>query len=191
MNPPSIGPAAMPIAPGAPPTAIAPPIGLPPPTAPRPPPPADPGIPSAAVPAAGAPDSEPWAPAPVGVAPAIPPSPRRKLSATSRSIPRRNSRPANRPRKPGSRGAASRSSTCSTTCTAAVRPNRASSARGIGSWFSIVPVASPSVSRPDEAFDSVSDSVSSPSSCASSSTPTSIVFDRSPAPNLSVPLAAV
>ena len=96
-------------------------------------------------------------------------------------MPRRSSRPANRPRKPGSRGAASRSSTCSTTCTAAARPNRASSARGIGSWFSIVPVASPSVSRPDEAFDSVSVSVSSPSSCASSNTPTSIVFDRSPA----------
>ena len=108
----------------------------------------------------------------------------------SRSMPRRSSRPANRPRKPGSRGACSRSSTCSTTCTAAVRPNRASSARGSGSRFSIVPVASPSVSRPDEAFDSRSVSVSSPSSWASSSTPTSIVFDDSPGPNFSVPLAA-
>ena len=110
----------------------------------------------------------------------------------SRSIPRRSSRPANRPRKPGSRGACSRSSTCSTTCTAAVRPNRASSARGSGSRFSIVPVASPSVTRPPpEALDSVSVSVSSPSSCASSSTTTSTVFDDSPAWNVSVPLAAV
>ena len=109
----------------------------------------------------------------------------------SRSMPRRSSRPAKRPLKPGSRGAASRSSTCSTTCTAAVRPNRAKRARGSGSRFSIVPVASPSVSRPPEAPDSVSVSVSSPSSCASSSTPTSIVFDDSPAWNVSVPLAAV
>ena len=76
-------------------------------------------------------------------------------------------------------------------CTAAVRPKRAKSARGSGSRFLIVPVASPSASRPAEAFDSVSVSVSSPSSCASSSTVTSIVFDDSPAWNVSVPLAPV
>ena len=72
-------------------------------------------------------------------------------------------------------------------CTAAVRPKRASSALGNGSRFLIVPVASPSASRPAEAFVSVS----SPSSCASSSTATSTVFDDSPASNVSVPLAAV
>ena len=123
--------------------------------------------------------------------PAAPPSRRIRSSPMSRSMPRRSSRPATRPRNPGSRDASSRSSTCSTTCTAAARPNRASSARGSGSEFLIVPVASPSVTCPDEAFDSRSVSVSSPSSCASSSTPTSIVCDDSPARNVSVPLAAV
>ena len=53
---------------------------------------------------------------------------------------------------------------------AVVRPNRASGARGSGSRFSIVAVVSPSGSRPYEALDSVS--VSSPSSCASSSSET-------------------
>ena len=108
----------------------------------------------------------------------------------SRSMPRRSSRPATRPRNPGSRDASNRASTCSTTCTAAVRPKRASSARGSGSVFLIVPVASPSVTRPDEAFDRRSVSVSSPSSCESSNTATSTVFDDSPARNFSVPLAA-
>ena len=56
----------------------------------------------------------------------------------------------------------------------------------------MVPVASASVIRaPDDAFDSVSAIVSSPSSCASSSTATSIVCDDSPAANVSVSLAAV
>ena len=109
----------------------------------------------------------------------------------SRSIPRRSSRPATSPRKPGSRGASMRSSMCSTTCTAAVRPKRASSARGSGSRLTIVPVASPSATRPPEAFDSRSVSVSSPSSCESSSTATLIFFDDSPERNVSVPLAAV
>ena len=148
-------------------------------------------MPSEATPAAGAPPIGAWRPAPAGYPPPKPPSWPRKLSAISRSMPRRSSRPANRPRNPGSRGACSRSSTCSTTCTAAVRPKRASNARGSGSRFLIVPVASPSDSRPDEAFDSVSVNVSSPSSCASSSTATSMVFDDSPAWNVSVPLAAV
>ena len=53
-----------------------------------------------------------------------------------------------RPRKPGFRAASSRSSTCSTTCSAAVRPNRASSARGSGSELTIVPVVSSSGTRP-------------------------------------------
>ena len=61
---------------------------------------------------------------------------------------------------------------------AVVRPNRASGARGSGSRFSIVAVVSPSGSRPYEALDSVS--VSSPSSCASSSSETSIGPDREP-----------
>ena len=60
-----------------------------------------------------------------------------------------------------------------------------------GSRFLIVPVASSSVSRPRDAFDSVSVNVSSPSSCESSSTATSIVCDDSPAWKESVPLAAV
>ena len=55
-----------------------------------------------------------------GCAPPVAPSWLRKLSAVSRSFPRRSSRPANSSRKPGSLGAAIRSSTCSTTCTAAV-----------------------------------------------------------------------
>ena len=154
----------------------------------RRPPPAGPGGPNPAAPRA--PAIGPEAPTPPRPTPAAPPSRRIRPRATSRSMPRRSSRPATRPRNPGSRDASRRSSTCSTTCTAAVRPNRAKRARGIGSWFSIVPVASPSASRPDEAFDSRSVSVSSPSSWASSSTPTSIVFDDSPAPNVSVPLAA-
>ena len=167
--PPPIGPA-MPIEPAAPPIDGAMPIGP-------------------AMPIDGAAPEAP-APAKPRPTPAAPPSRRIRSNPMSRSMPRRSSRPANRPRNPGSRDASSRSSTCSTTCTAAVRPNRAKRARGIGSWFLIVPVASPSVTCPDEAFDSVSVSVSSPSSWASSSTPTSIVFDDSPGPNFSVPLAA-
>ena len=82
-----------------------------------------------------------------------------------------------------------RSSTYSTTSTAAVRPNRASGARGGGSRLSTVPVGSPSGSRPYEALDS--SSLSSPSSCASSSTETSIRSVDSPARNVGVPLVAV
>ena len=72
---------------------------------------------------------------------------------------------------------------------AVVRPNPASGARGSGVRFSIVAVVSPSVSRPDEAVDSIS--VSPPSSCASSSTETPIRSVDSPASNVSVPLVAV
>ena len=114
-----------------------------------------------------------------------------KPSAKSRSIPGRNSRPANRARKPRSREPAIRSSTCSTTCSAVARPKRASSAAGIRSVFSIVPVASASSSHAPVAFDSASVNVSSPSSCASSSTATSMVFDDSPAANVNVPDAAL
>ena len=105
-------------------------------------------------------------------------------------MPGRSSRPANRARKPRSRGAAIRCSTCSTTCSAVARPNRASSAAGIRSAFSIVPVASASSSHAPDAFDSARVNVSSPSSCASSSTATSMVFVEAPAANVSVPLAA-
>ena len=91
----------------------------------------------------------------------------------------RNSRPAKRPAKRGLRGACHRSSTCSTTSTAVVRPNRASGARGSGSRLSTVPVGSPSGSRPYEALDSISSS--SPLSCASSSSETSIRSVDSPA----------
>ena len=76
-------------------------------------------------------------------------------------------------------------------CTAAVRPNRATSARGIASWFSIVPVAVASVRTPLDAFDSVSVSVSSPSLCESSSTVTSMLPDELPDSMVSIPLAAV
>ena len=107
----------------------------------------------------------------------------------SRSMPGRRSRPANRARKPGSRGFAIRASTCSTTCCAVARPNRASSAAGSRSAFSIVPVASASSRRASDTFDSASTNVSSPSSCASSSTGTATVFDDSPASNVNVPLA--
>ena len=76
-------------------------------------------------------------------------------------------------------------------CTAAVRPKRAMSARGIASLFSIVPVAVASVTTPFDAFDSVSVSVSPPSSCESSSTVTSMLPEVLPEPIVSVPLAAV
>ena len=87
--------------------------------------------------------------------------------------------------------AASRSPTASSTCPAAVRPKRASQARGSGSLLTIVPVAAASRMRAPDAFDSVSVSVSSPSSCASSSTVTFTVFSVSPAWKVSVPETAV
>ena len=72
-----------------------------------------------------------------------------------------------------------------------MRPNRASHASGIGSEFSIVPVASPPQIRAPAAFESVSVSVSPVSSCASSSTGTFTVFAVSPGSKVSVPLVAV
>ena len=115
----------------------------------------------------------------------------RKPSAKSRSLPGCSSRPANRARKPRCRGAAIRSSMVVTTCSAVARPKRARSAAGIKSLFSIVPVASPSAMSAPLALDSRSVKVSSPSSCASSSTATDTVFRVSPAANDSVPDAAV
>ena len=79
----------------------------------------------------------------------------------------------------------------STTWPATVRPKRASHAFGIGSEFSIVPVASASRSRAPDAFERVSVSVSPPSSCALSMTATFTVFSVSPASKVSVPEAAV
>ena len=79
----------------------------------------------------------------------------------------------------------------STTCPARVRPNRASHAAGMWSVFSIVPVATPSaIAAPDDAV-SRSVKVSAPSSWASSSTGTEIVFSVSPGAKRSLPLARV
>ena len=85
----------------------------------------------------------------------------------------------------------SRAPTASATWLAASRPNRASQARGIGPVLLIVPVAEASEICAPVAFESVSVSVSLPSSCASSSTATDTVFSVSPAANVSVPLACV
>ena len=120
---------------------------IPPPAGPPIPPPAGPPIPAARpIDPAAAPIGEPYRapgePAPGACMPADDPSWLRKSSAISRSRPGRSCRPATWASTPTSRGAASRSSTCSTTCTAAVRPNRAIKACGSGSLFLIVPVAS-------------------------------------------------
>ena len=53
-----------------------------------------------------------------------------------------------------------RGPTASSTCSATVRPKRASHALGMWSVFSIVPVASPSARYAPEGFDSTSFSVS-------------------------------
>ena len=79
----------------------------------------------------------------------------------------------------------------STTSTATARPKRERNAAGIGSWFSIVPVAVASVSTPDEGLDSVSVRVSLPSLCASSFTVTSMVVDDWPVRMYAVPSAAM
>ena len=100
-------------------------------------------------------------------------------------------RPATRPSNPGARGAFTRSSTCSTTCNAAVRPKRATRAAGNASWFVMVPVADESVRLPLDGFDSVSVNVSDPSLCSSSMTDTSMLPLELPAPIVSVPDADV
>ena len=79
----------------------------------------------------------------------------------------------------------------STTCDPTVRPNRTIHASGIGSELLMVPIAEPSARYAPDGFDSVSVSVSLPSSWASSSTGTETVFSVSPAAKVSVPLVAV
>ena len=89
------------------------------------------------------------------------------------------------------RGAARRASTASSTWSVTVRPKRASHACGMWSAFSIVPVATPSAIRAPVAAVSRSVKVSSPSSCASSSTGTATVFAVSPGTKVSSPFRAV
>ena len=75
------------------------------------------------------------------------------------------------------------------TCSATVRPKRASHAFGIASEFSMVPMAVASLSQalPPRGLESVSTNVSSPSSWASFSTGTDTVFAVSPGRKVSVP----
>ena len=92
------------------------------------------------------------------------------------------------------RGAArSRAPTASITCSATVRANRASHARGIAPVFSMVPVAVASESQAllPEALLKVSVKVSSSSSWSSAVTATETVFAVSPGAKVSVPVAAV
>ena len=81
--------------------------------------------------------------------------------------------------------------TASTTWLPTVRPKRIIHSRCNGSLFTIVPVAVPSSMRAPDALESVSVSVSLPSSWASSNTGTETVFAVSPAANVSVPLTGV
>ena len=108
---------------------------------------------------------------------AVAPQTGRRLRSTDLDIQRTRGRLPHGPARRGERALTSgkrarprtsglSSSTCSTTCTATVRPNRAINARGIGSLFLIVPVAS--AMRAPEAFDSVSGS--EPSSWLSANT---------------------
>ena len=105
-------------------------------------------------------------------------------------MPGRTSRPANWASTPTGRGAAIRASTRSTTCTAAVRPNRPIKARGSGSLFLMVPFATASAMTTPTGFHRYSAIVSCPSSWASSITVTLTVFTVSPGRNVSVPVAA-
>ena len=84
-----------------------------------------------------------------------------------------------------------RSSTASSTCSATVRPNRESHACGMWSVFSIVPVASLSARYAPDGFESVTVSVSLPSSWESSSTATATVFEVSSGAKVRVPESAV
>ena len=101
--------------------------------------------------------------------------------------------PASDTSTPGARAARIRLSTAPSTCSATVRPNRASHARGIASAFSMVPVAlaSASFTLVGDGFESASVSVSFPSSYASSSTGTETVRLVSPAAKVSVPAVSV
>ena len=110
----------------------------------------------------------------------------RAASSTSMPPPP-SSCPASHACAPPPRGSSSRACTPATTCSASVRPNRASHARGIASAFSMVPTASSSTIQAPCAFRSFSRNVSSPSSCPSSSTGTETVFSISPTAKVSVP----
>ena len=84
-----------------------------------------------------------------------------------------------------------RPSMASTTWSDAARPKRASHACGIGSAFSMVPIAEATDRYAPEALLSASVNVSPASSCASSSTGTEMVLVRSPGSKVSVPDVAV
>ena len=84
-----------------------------------------------------------------------------------------------------------RSSTESRTCSATVRPKRASQADGIMSRFRIVPTASPSAIVARVGLLNLSVRVSPSSSWSSSSTGTVTVFAVSPRSNVSWPETAV
>ena len=105
-------------------------------------------------------------------------------------MPGRTCRPATRPSTPTVRGAAIRASTRSTTCSAAVRPNRPIKTRGSGSLFSMVPFNNASSITACSAPLRYSSITSFPSSWLSSSTATRIVLDVCPGRNSSVPDAA-
>ena len=75
-----------------------------------------------------------------------------------------------RVRSRDTRALRSRSSTAPSACSHAMRPNRPSHARGMGSLLAIFPVACASASCAPTALRRCSANVSSPSSCASSST---------------------
>ena len=95
--------------------------------------------------------------------------------------------PARRASTPARGAARSRSLTASSTCSATVRPNRASHAFGMWSLFSMVPDATASAMIAPSSFHRYSHIASSPSSWASSSTATLTVFTVSPGANTSVP----
>ena len=95
--------------------------------------------------------------------------------------------PATTVRVAGVRALRSRWSTASSVCSHAVRPKRPSHARGIGSLLTIVPVASASANSAPAALLRRRANVSEPSSCASSSTVTSMVCVVSPASKVRVP----
>ena len=102
--------------------------------------------------------------------------------------------PASDTSTPGKRAARIRLSTAFSTCSATVRPKRAVHACGIWSVLVMVPVAVPSDIRTyadGVGFESVSVTVSPPSSCSSFSTGTETVFEVSNSPKVSVPEVAV
>ena len=80
-----------------------------------------------------------------------------------------------------------RAVTASITWLPTVRPNRVIHAWGIGSVFTMVPVAVPSASSAPNGRESVRVSVSLPSSCASFNTGTETVFRVSPGAKRTAP----